>query len=745
MIFMPWSWVGRKRVSRHLISWTKWAGMTGMNTVSVSTSHDQALDAMLAPRSVAILGASAQLSKVNGRPLKFLLEKGYAGTIYPVNPKYSQIANLTCYPNVEALPTVPDLAVIAVPAKEVCAAIEALGRKGVRAAVVFSSGFGEMGVEGKEREAALLATARASGVLICGPNCLGLINAFDKVYATFSQYADGNTAPGPVGFVTQSGAFGTAIAALARQRGLGLGYFVNTGNEVDAGFADIMSRVVDDPRIEVAAGYLEGVKDGPGLVALAQHCLLIDKPLVLTKVGRLGAGVRAAASHTGSLAVEDDLFDSVARQYGIVRAHNEEQMLDIIEAFVYTRPPAGDRLGLVTQSGGAGVMMADRAEEVGLVVPRLTAQTEAKLSHIVPGFGASANPVDVTGQFVAEPAILRDSVLTLLADPEIDIGIVWLQLMAAHVDLLIELFSDLKKRSAKPFVVCWVAAPEEAVQGLHRAGIAVLRGAEPAVDAVAALVRHAAARRAWLAAKDQPLPKAKRPTLHINGLPQAGVVPTMQAVQWLVAAGVPMADIELAESEDAAVSAWQCLGGPVALKIESPAITHKTEAGGVRLNLSGEAAVRQAYRDIIQSARKYDPQAMLAGVTVQPMASGDIELVIGVKRDPTFGMMVMLGIGGILVEVLRDVVWRQAPFGVDEARRMLDELRMRAVFDGVRGRPPVDKQVLAVLLSSVSHLAEAMKERLLELDLNPVLMGEKGAVAVDCVMVLMGQRHSAVV
>ncbi|OYV46914.1 MAG: CoA-binding protein, partial [Burkholderiales bacterium 21-58-4] len=248
-----------------------------------------------------------------------------------------------------------------------------------------------------------------------------------------------------------------------------------------------------------------------------------------------------------------------------------------------------------------------------------------------------------------------------------------------------------------------------------------------------------------LAAKDQPLPKAKRPTLHINGLPQAGVVPTMQAVQWLVAAGVPMADIELAESEDAAVSAWQRLGGPVALKIESPAITHKTEAGGVRLNLSGEAAVRQAYRDIIQSARKYDPQAMLAGVTVQPMASGDIELVIGVKRDPTFGMMVMLGIGGILVEVLRDVVWRQAPFGVDEARRMLDELRMRAVFDGVRGRPPVDKQVLAVLLSSVSHLAEAMKERLLELDLNPVLMGEKGAVAVDCVMVLMGQRHSAVV
>ncbi|MEO6984914.1 MAG: CoA-binding protein, partial [Paralcaligenes sp.] len=466
-----------------------------MNDVLVLTQHDQALAAMLAPRSVAILGASAQLSKINGRPLKFLLEKGYGGTIYPVNPKYSQIAGLTCYPNVEALPTVPDLAVVVVPASDVCTVIEALGRKGVRAAVIFSSGFGEMGVAGKEREAALLAVARANKVLICGPNCLGLINAFDKMYATFSQYADGDTAPGPVGFVTQSGAFGTAIAALARQRGLGLGYFVNTGNEMDVGFADIMSRVVDDPRIKVAAGYLEGIKDGPGLVALAKHCRQLNKPLVLTKVGRFGAGVRAAASHTGSLAVEDVLFDSVARQHGVVRARNEEQMLDILEAFVYTAPPAGRRLGIVTQSGGAGVMMADCAEEVGLVVPRLSALTEAALSKIVPGFGASANPVDVTGQFVAEPAILRDSVLTLLADPEIDIGIVWLQLMAAHVDLLVELFTDLKARSAKPFVVCWVAAPQEAIDGLHRAGLAVLRGAEPAVDAVAALVYHAAARR----------------------------------------------------------------------------------------------------------------------------------------------------------------------------------------------------------------------------------------------------------
>lgn len=713
--------------------------MIDMTDVVALNRRDQALGAMLSPRSIAILGASAQLSKINGRPLKFLLEKGYAGKIYPVNPKYQQIAGLTCYPDVGALPAIPDLAIIALPANDVCPAIESLGRKGVRAAVVFSSGFGEMGAAGKEREAVLLSTARASGVLICGPNCLGLINTFDKVYATFSQYADGNTVPGPVGFVTQSGAFGTAIAALARTRGLGLGYFVNTGNEVDAGFADIMSKVVNDPRIKVAAGYLEGVKDGLGLAALAGLCMQLDKPLVLTKVGRLGSGARAAASHTGSLAVEDVLFDSVARQYGIVRARNEEQMLDLLEAFVYCAPPAGAGLGIVTQSGGAAVMMADRAEEIGLTIPRLHAETEAKLSRIVPGFGVCANPVDVTGQFVTEPAILHDSVLTMLADPGIDIGIVWLQLMAAHVNLLVDLFIDLKKRSAKPFVVCWVAAPEAAVQGLHAAGISVLRGAEPAVEAVAALVRHAAARRAWLAEKAQPALKTlKLPAWRVNDLPLVGVVGTLQAVQLLTAAGVPMAKVELASSEQEAVAAWRRFAGPVVLKIESPDITHKTEAGGVRLNLRDETAVRQAYRAILQSVHNYDAQARVTGVIVQLMASGDIELVIGVKRDPTFGMMVMVGIGGTLIEVLRDVAWRQAPFRPDEALRMLDELRMRSIFDGVRGKPPINKQTLAALLSSVSQLADTMQEYLLELDLNPVLIGEKEAVAVDCLMVLSG-------
>jgi acetate---CoA ligase (ADP-forming) len=705
--------------------------------------RDQALGAMLSPRSIAVVGASEQLSKLNGRPLKFLIEKGYPGKIYPVNPRYREIVGLTCYPDIDALPAAPDMAVIALPADNVCPAIEALGQKGVRAAVIFSSGFGETGTIGKEREAALLSTARANGIVVCGPNCLGLINAFDKVYATFSQYADGDTAPGPIGFVTQSGAFGTAIAALARRRGLGLGYFVNTGNEADASFTEVMAKIVRDPRIKVVAGYLEGIKDGTSLMALAELCMELDKPLVLTKVGRSSAGARAAASHTGSLAVEDALFDAVARQYGIIRARNEEQMLDFLEAFAYCPPPAGNGLGIITQSGGAAVMMVDRAEEVGLTVPRLRAATEAKLSKVVPTFGTCSNPVDVTGQFVAEPAILHDSILAMLADRGIDIGIVWLQLMEANVTLLLDLFIDLKHHISKPFVVCWVAAPEAAIHGLHAAGITVSRGAEPAVEAVAALARYAAKRHAWRTARATPsITKLAPPAWWSDDRPLRGLVPTLTAAKLLIGAGVPMAEVLLARTEDDAVAAWRHFGGPVALKIESPDIVHKTDAGGVYLNIADEPALREAYRAILRSVQSYSAHAEVAGVIVQAMADGELELIVGAKRDPTFGMMVMVGIGGFLVEVLRDVAWRRAPVQPDEALLMLGDLRMRAIFDGVRGKLPVDRPTLACLISRVSRLADSMREHLIELDLNPVLIGQNGPIVVDCAMVLSGPPHA---
>lgn len=692
-----------------------------------------ALQRMLSPKSIAIVGVSSDFNKLNGRTLKFLLDKGYAGTIFPVNPKYDEIAGIKCYASVADLPEPADLAVVAVPAKLVIDTVRQLGAADIPGAVIFSSGFGEMGAEGKALEAELTQVARDSGVRVCGPNGLGIINAFEGVMATFSQYADAETPAGPVGFVTQSGAFGTAIAALARRRHLGFGLFMNTGNEADIDFVTGMSAVLDDPRITAGAGYIEGLKDGDGLVALAEKALTKEKPLVVTKVGRFGAGARAAASHTGSLAGEDAVFDGVVRQLGIVRARNEEHMLDIVQAFTHTLLPAGRGVGIVTQSGGAGVLMADRAEELGLSVPTLSSETTATLETIVPAFGATGNPVDVTAQFLADPKILLDSVNAVLEDPAVDIAVVWLQLMEGYADLLIDIFREIKATAKKPFIVCWVAASDAALVRMSEIGVAVMRGADPTIEAIAGLVQYREARDAWradsAARQGNPITQA--------GLPEAsGVVPTVPAAKALISAEVPLTRHVLCATAEDAAAAATAMGYPVAMKIESADLPHKTEAGGVALDLPDEAAVRDAFAEIVGSAGRFDPKATIEGVVVQEMVSGNLEIVVGLKRDPVFGMVVMVGLGGVFVEVLRDVVFRRAPVSEAQATEMLNSLQGAVMLDGVRGASPVDRDALARLISAVSSFGTSASDRLLELDLNPVLAGPDGAVAVDWLMVL---------
>ena len=693
-------------------------------------NRTEAIAKLINPRSIAIVGASAEFHKVNGRPLKHLITKGYKGQILPVNPKYRSIADLPCYPSVDALPVAADLAVVAVPAKDVLPNIEALGRRGVRSVVVFSSGFREMGADGQTMEDALVAKAKSLGMVLCGPNCLGFINAFSNVYATFSQYADGDTGPGPIAFVTQSGAFGTAIAALARQRGLGLGYFINTGNEADVSFSELMMAVIEDPRIRVAAGYLEGLSNGRELIELAHRCQVLDKPLVLTKVGRMESGVRAAASHTGALAVTDTVFDAAIRQFGVLRARNEEQMLDMLQALANPRRAVGNGLGIATQSGGAGVMMADRAEEIGLTVPTLSTETQTRLAGVMPAFGAFGNPVDVTGEFVARPELLRDSVVALMDDPNVHVGIVWLQLMHAYVDTLVRIFTEVRDRTNKPLLVCWVAAPSEALQRLRDAEIVVFSAGERAVEAAHALVRYSEFRRRSVSIP-RPLDRSSIPDDAKDGLQ-----PTVSAVKWLGDAGIPMAPVMLAKSADEAVKLWQAIGSAVVLKVESPDITHKTDIGGVLLDLNDEVPIRDGFLKLTRTVAEKLPRARLDGVIVQPMVRGELELVMGVKRDPIFGMVVMAGLGGVLVEVLKDVVFRIPPFDTEEAERMLRELRMSALLDGVRGQRGIGRRGVAKMLARLSCWAAAAESSLAELDLNPVLVGSTGPIAVDCVMVL---------
>lgn len=683
---------------------------------------------LIRPKSIAIIGASPDANKLNGRPFHFLRRDGYAGKLYPVNPKYTEIDGVTCYPDIASLPETPDLGIVAVSVKLANAAVAEFGKKGVPVAIVFSSGYSEIGPQGAKLEQELLQTAGDNNIRICGPNNLGLINAFENMTATFSQYANLPPIAGPVAFASQSGAFGTGIAALARSRGIGLGYFVNTGNQADITLVDVLMEIADDPRINVLSAYIEGLRDGAELIALTHKAMEVKKPLIITKVGRKAAGARAAASHTGSLAGQDKVFDGVIRQHGVIRARNEEQMLDMVSAFTCCPIPAGNGVALITQSGGSGVLMADRAEELGLEVPVPTANTQEKLSEVIPSFGSTSNPIDVTGQFLAEPKILTDSIKIALDDPNIDSCIVWLQLMHERVDMLVDIFKKVKASVTKPFVVCWIEAPQAARDQLSEAGICVIGATERSVDAISALVQYGQARTRY----DGKPPRLPAPKIRQNS-ETAVAVPSLSAAKMLTDMHIPLVAAKLAINPGDARNIAKTLGFPVAVKIESPDILHKTEADGVRLGLMDGDEVEFAAREILSAARAYNPDAKIEGLVIQSMAAPATELVLGLRRDPVFGPVVMVGLGGIFVEILEDVAFGAAPISPPQAKLMLDGLQGRAILDGARGKPAVNMDALIKMIGDLSEFALAHPD-VVELDLNPVFADDKGVVAVDWMM-----------
>lgn len=699
------------------------------------------LKALLSPQSMVIVGASPDANKVaNARPTHNLVRDGYAGRVYAINPKYTDIAGIPCYPDLESLPETPELGVVAVAAKQAIGVVAELGKKGVKVAIVFSSGFGEAGPEGKKLEQELVATARAHHIRICGPNNLGLINAFEKMPLTFSQYGDEPAPAGPIAFVSQSGAFGTAVATRARSLGIGFGYFVSTGNEADITAVEVLDEILDDPRVTVAVAYLEGIRDGARLVAVADKALFLKKPLILIKVGRYAVGKRAAVSHTGSLAGEDAVFDGVIRQHGVIRAYDEVQALDLAAAVATCPMPAAGGIGLITMSGGAGVLMSDCAEELRLDVPVLAPDTQAKLKSILPAYAPTTNPVDITagGRLSLFSGMFNSTLNLVLADPGIAMCVVWLQHRHKVAEEMANLFIETKRRVAKPFIVCWLYAPATAIAKMREAGVCVIEGTKRSIDAAAGLMQYGEARRRFVAGnnKGELGPGLQRTAARAGT--KSEVVSSIEARELLSRYGFGMVASRFAADPDHAVKCAEELGYPVAVKIESPDLPHKTEVGGVRLGLKTGEEVAAAASEVLAAVRARAPNAAIAGVLVQKMALAGVELVFGLRRDASFGPVVMLGLGGIFIEVLKDVVFASAPVSEADADFMLERLRGRAVLDGVRGRPGVDRASLAKAICALSHFAVAHPE-VAELDLNPVISGSHGTVAVDWLMI----RHSS--
>jgi len=686
------------------------------------------IGALIQPRSVAVIGASSDPGRIGGRPIRWMLQAGFAGRILPVNPGRDQIQGLPAYASIADLPEVPDAAIVAVPAAHVAGALEDLGRRGTRAAIIFSSGFAEMGADGAAAQAGLLAIAQRHGMRLLGPNSLGLFNGRNRFYASFTTtFETGWPHDGAISIVSQSGAFGSHIATLARNRGLGAPLCVMTGNEADVSVGEVIGWLASDPATRVIVAYMEGIKHGPTLLAGLAAARAAKKPVILMKVGRSALGSHAAQSHTASIAGDDLVADAVFRDSGAIRAQSAEQLLDFAEVAAHGIYPARNRLGVMTVSGGAGVLMSDAAEAEGVEMPAMPQATQDRLRAVLP-FAAFRNPLDCTAHLVNDHSLLNTFLGAMMEEGDYDAIVTFFAQIAGTEPFGTALHDTLAALRARwPDRLQVLVAVVDAARQRRYAeiGVPVFEDASRAVAAVGAMIRLGAA----FAAQDSAPPPLPTPASMPNG-------PLTEAAAKALLAdhGIPCAPEQLCPDADAALRAAEGMGYPVVMKIVSPDIAHKTEIGGVLLGLADAGAVRAGFATLIDRARAARPEARIEGVLVARQITGGTELIMGIKDDPVFGPVAMVGLGGIFTEVLRDVALRRCPVNPAEAEAMIRSLRGAALLTGARGRPPADVPAAARVLSALSVFAAANAGRIAGIDLNPVTVLPEGAFALDALI-----------
>lgn len=695
---------------------------------------DPSLSRLFDPQGIAIVGASATPGKIGAMPITLLQQHGYSGRIIPVNPRADIIAGLPALPGLDALDDAVDLAILAVPAAHAAQALERARPGQVGAAVVFTSGFSETGTDGAAQQERLCTIARERGIRLLGPNCLGFMNVRRNVYATFSPApANGVVAPGGIGMVSQSGAFGAYAYSMARERGLGLSHWISTGNEADIDVADCIEWLARDTDTRVIMAYMEGCRDGAKLRRALAAARDADKPVVVTKIGRTQAGAQAAASHTAALAGDDAVYDALFRQYGALRARTIEEFFNLGYALdTWKRPPQGRRLGIFTISGGVGALMADEAADTGLALPEPAADAQARLLQRVP-FASGRNPVDVTGQAVSEPGLLLATADDMLADGRYDALAVFLAAAGSSEALWPTFEAFARQMQARhPGVPLAISAlfPPARRRELERLGCLVFPDPSAAIRTIGAV--------AGLGSGPAPgVVETSPATADAGALPLLDAYNEVQAMELLRQAGLPASPCVLAGDAEAAVRAAASLGAACVLKVVSPDITHKSDVGGVKLNVQGDDALRSAYADILAAVRQHRPDARIDGVLVAPMAPKGVECIAGVHCDPVFGPVVMFGLGGVFVEVLKDVSFRLAPFGRDDALAMIREIKGYALLQGARGAPPCDIGALAEALAALSRFAHARRADFSSVEINPLLAlpEGQGVVALDAVVI----------
>jgi acyl-CoA synthetase (NDP forming) len=687
------------------------------------------LTPLLAPRSIAVLGASSDATRIGGRPIAYMRAQGFAGALYPVNPNRAEIQGLKAYPSVADLPETPDVAIVAVPAELAVQAIEDLAKRGVKGVIMFTAGFAEMDEAGAVKQAQMVATARAAGMRILGPNCLGVFDARRSYYATFSSSFDsGWPVPGRIGIASQSGAYGTHLYTIARNRGIGASLCVMTGNEGDVTVGECIGWLAENPEVDVIAVYAEGIREAPGLIAALEAARAAKKPIVMQKVGRSELGGKAAQSHTASIAGDDAVTEAVMREFGVFRARNSEEMLDVAHTATRKIYPVRNTLGVITVSGGAGVLISDVAEGLGLAMPEMPLQAQQKLRALVP-FCAPRNPVDATAQVSNDVKLVKTFTESMVRDGGYAsvLGFFSMTASSRRWSAMQEQLDAVKAENPGRLYVLSVIVSAERRDELEAGGWVVHEDPTRAVTAIDAMGRFGAA---FAASVDDPAPVVAAVTL------PAATPSEAEAKRLLAAAGIVSAPEAACGTVEEAVAAAERFGFPVVMKILSPDIMHKSEIGGVLLDVGDAGAVRSGFQLLLERAGVAAPQARIEGVLVAKQLKGGVECILGIHRDPVFGPMAMFGLGGIFVEILQDVVFHRCPFGVGTAEAMIRSIKGTPLLLGARGRKPTDVKALAEMLSRLSAFAAAAGDRLQSIDLNPVFaMPEgEGVFAADAVI-----------
>ncbi len=687
------------------------------------------LEPLLKPKSIAVIGASDTPSRIGGRPLHFTKEHGFKGNIYPVNKKRETVQGLKAYPSIKDLPEAVDSAIIAVPAAIAVDAIRDCAQCGVKSVVIFTAGFAEMGEDATQAE--ISAIAAETGIRMIGPNCLGIFNIAHGWFGTFANAPSMiKVASGTAGIISQSGAYGSHLFLAAQKRGVGTNYWVTTGNEADVDVAEVIEYFAQASDVDVILAYAEGMKNADRICRALEIARNAEKPVVFMKVGTTEAGARAAVSHTASLAGADAVYEALFRQYGVYRAETTEELVDVAYACQFGRFPAGNKISLQTISGGVGVQMADASVKRDLDVVPLPEPLQKKLKEMIPYAGVN-NPVDFTAQALNDPELMDKNVSLTIGEADYDSHVIYMASVPESPftkDVCLKIFGSLKEKYPdEPMIMC-MQASDELVGIYEDMGYPCFDDPSLAVRAMAALTRFG---EIYRRGKPDAPPALRSQALFLPGVSIA----EHEANAILGSVGIPVTKHGLAGDADSAVAIWRDIRGPVVLKIASPDILHKTEIGGVLLDLKTEDAIRDGYATLIQRAASATPNAQIDGVIVAEMVPNGVETVMGLVSDPVFGPVIMFGLGGVFVEVLKDITFRLAPFGVDEAHRMIDEIQGRAVLDGLRGTPPMDIDALAGALARLSVFAAEHADMIETIDINPFLLLPDGAVAVDALII----------